>query len=169
MAIRTPVYQPTPSQWASAAIHLEQRKEWRTVRINGERYVVLQSGCSGRTYIARADAAGCSCLWYCKTLSQCSHMLAIYCAATLDELAEEQDRLDDEIDAAIAEVCSEISWDALRREMPACAAGCGSLADEGRQFCTDCSAKRARDERLAAARRRVMETIAPFTLNPLAE
>ena len=28
---------PTPSQWASAATHLERRADWRTIRIDGTR------------------------------------------------------------------------------------------------------------------------------------
>src|SRR3954470_645037 len=62
------------SQWASAATHLELRDEWRTVRIDGVRYVVLVSGRSGRVYHVRADAGGCRCRWYEKTRTMCSHM-----------------------------------------------------------------------------------------------
>lgn len=139
MAVRTPVYHPTPSQWASAATHLEQRSEWRTVRIDGTRYVVLVSGNSGRTYFVRADAAGCGCLWYAKTQEQCSHMLAVYLSATLDELAESTPVIE-----------------RLRALYPPCAAGCGAIT-EGNLFCDTCSAARERAERLAAARRRVVE------------
>ena len=79
---------PTASQWASAATHLERRAGWRTVRIDGTRYVVLTSGNSGRTYWVRAGARGCGCRWYQETGRRCSHMLALEFAATLDELAE---------------------------------------------------------------------------------
>jgi predicted nucleic acid-binding Zn finger protein len=80
---------PTTSRCASAACHLERRADWRTVRIDGTRYVVLTSGNSGRTYILRADAAGCSCPWYQRTGRRCSHMLALELAALEDELAEQ--------------------------------------------------------------------------------
>ena len=79
---------PTPSQWASAATHLERLADWRTIRIDGTRYVVLTSGNSGRTYWVRADAAGCGCRWYQETGRRCSHMLALELAALESELAE---------------------------------------------------------------------------------
>jgi hypothetical protein len=78
---------PTPSQWASAATHLERRADWRTIRIDGTRYVVLPSGNSGRTYILRADAAGCQCPWYARTGTRCSHMLAVELDVLERELA----------------------------------------------------------------------------------
>src|SRR5215207_3565831 len=80
---------PTASQWASAATHLERQADWRTIRIDAVRYVVLQSGNSGRTYILRADAAGCQCVWYQRTGQRCSHMLAVELAALESELAEQ--------------------------------------------------------------------------------
>lgn len=83
------VYQPTASQWASAATHLENRSEWRTVRLDGVRYVVLVSGNSGRVYMVRADARGCGCLWSQRAATPCSHRLAVELAATEDELAEQ--------------------------------------------------------------------------------
>ena len=79
---------PTASQWASAATHLEQRASWRTIRIDGTRYVVLTSGNSGRVYIVRADARGCGCRWSQRAATPCSHRLAVELAATLEELAE---------------------------------------------------------------------------------
>lgn len=97
-----PAYTATSAQWASATSHLELRSEWQTVRIGGVRYVILTSGTSGRVYHVRADAAGCLCRWYGRTLQQCSHMLAVELAALEDELREDaQDRLNDEIDGAI--------------------------------------------------------------------
>lgn len=80
----------TASQYASAALHLERRSEWRVVRISNVRYVALPSGTSGKTYLARADAAGCECRWYSSTGRQCSHMLALELAAMESELAAEQ-------------------------------------------------------------------------------
>jgi len=68
---------PSPSQCASAAMHLERRDDWRVVRIEGVRYVVVPSGRSGRVYLVRADAGGCACPWYTRTGRQCSHMLAL--------------------------------------------------------------------------------------------
>lgn len=85
----TTVYTPTASQLASAALHLERQSEWRYVRITGTRYVVIESGNSGRTYLVRADAAGCSCIWYTRTLTRCSHMLALELGALEDELREQ--------------------------------------------------------------------------------
>jgi hypothetical protein len=120
---------PTPSQWASAATHLEGREDWRSVRIEGVRYVVLTSGRSGRVYHVRADAAGCRCKWYEKTASQCSHMLAVELAALADELAERPA-------APIFERCR----------------ACGSLTDGPRRLCDDCAADQAR--RLDRAARR---------------
>ena len=79
---------PTASQWASAALHLERRPDWRYIRIDGVRYAVLASGNSGRTYQLRADAAGCSCCWYQKTGTTCSHMLALELDALEIELSD---------------------------------------------------------------------------------
>src|SRR5215211_6489217 len=63
------------SQWASASVHLELRNDpldgWRTVRIEGVRYVRMVSGTSGKVYLVRADARGCECRWYDKTAGLC--------------------------------------------------------------------------------------------------
>jgi hypothetical protein len=142
MAIQTTLYSPTPSQWASAAAHLDRRSEWRTYRVDGVRYVVLPSACSGKVYAVRAAADGCGCPFYTRTLNQCSHMLSVYLAATLDELAEDEE--------------APVSLKDLRNLFPPCAAGCGQVT-EGALFCEDCSAARERSERMAAARRRVVE------------
>lgn len=83
------VYQPTASQFASAIMHLDRRADWRTVRIDGTRYVSLLSGRSNHVYLVRASGDGCSCPWYANTLGQCSHMLAIQLDALEDELAED--------------------------------------------------------------------------------
>lgn len=96
MAVQAPVYQPTASQMASAATHLDMRNDpdprqrWANVRIAGVRYVSVTSGNSERKYLVRADADGCECVWYERTLTRCSHMLAVELAATLDELAAAQ-------------------------------------------------------------------------------
>jgi hypothetical protein len=85
----TTVYQTTsPVQWASAACHVEQRDDWRTIRVNGVRYVVLTSGTSGRIYHVRADATACDCRWYVATHKQCAHMLALELVAMADELQD---------------------------------------------------------------------------------
>lgn len=152
MAIQAPVYHPTPSQWASAAMHLNERDEWHTVRISGVRYISMKSGTSGRRHFVRADARGCDCLWSQRAATPCSHRLAVELAATEDELAEEQAR----IDAAIDEALGTISWDDLRASMPGCAGGCGNVT-EGNLYCDDCSATRERSERMAAARAKVLE------------
>lgn len=88
MAVQSPVYHPTPSQYAAAAMHLDNRDEWRYVRIAGQRYVALASGTSNHLYLVRADARGCACAWYQKTGQPCSHMLAVELAALEDELRE---------------------------------------------------------------------------------
>lgn len=129
------VYHPTASQYASAATHLERRGDWRTIRIDGTRYVVMASGNSGRTYILRADGAGCQCIWYQQTGTTCSHMLAVYLAATMDELAEEP------VTGA--------------RDIYTHCVDCGDLTELIR--CLECGARHERAERLAAARRRVVE------------
>ena len=139
--IQTQVYTATPSQWALAGMHLDRRSEWTFFRVNGERYVALPSGNSGKTYWVRADGAGCSCPFYSARLEQCSHMLSVYLDATMDDLAE-----------------APASLKSLRDTMPGCAGGCGNLV-EARDglWCDDCAAERERSERLAAARRRVVE------------
>jgi hypothetical protein len=136
MAVRAPVYTATPSQWASAAMHLDRQSEWVTFRVSGVRYVALPSGNSGRTYWVRASADGCSCPWYTRTLEQCSHMLAVYAQATEQELAE-----------------APLMADLYRR----CArVGCETLC-EGTTLCDECSAMAERSERMAAARASVLE------------
>lgn len=140
-------YTPTASQWASASVHLENRDDpingWRTVRLAGIRYVRMVSGTSGKVYLVRADARGCECRWYERTLATCSHMLALELAALQDDIVE----------TAASAV---IPLKSYRDLYPSCAAGCGQIT-EGNAFCDDCSAKREREERMAAARRRVVE------------
>lgn len=84
----TTIATPSPAQWASAACHFEQRADWRVVRIEGDRYVVLTSATSGAVHYVRADAKGCDCRWYQRTGRQCSHGLAVELAALAEELAE---------------------------------------------------------------------------------
>lgn len=76
MAIQM-IGQGSPSQQASAVAHLSRRDEWRSVRMNGTRYVVIPSARSGKVYTVRADATGCSCPGYAKGLPVCAHMLAV--------------------------------------------------------------------------------------------
>lgn len=76
MAIQT-IGQGSPSQQASAEQHLSRRDEWRSVRVNGTRYVVLPSATSGKVYTVRADGRGCSCPAYTRGLAVCSHMLSV--------------------------------------------------------------------------------------------
>lgn len=145
-------YQPTASQFAAAHMHLDRRSEWRGVRIAGERYVILPSGRTDHVYTVRADAAGCSCPWSLRTGTECSHRLAVYLAATEDHLAD----MIDDIDAAIAEAFVRLVD--MRAELPGCAGGCGQIVPQSNLlFCDDCSAARERQERMAAARRRVVE------------
>lgn len=96
--MQSTVYSPTTSQWASATSHMDLRSEWQTVRIGGVRYVILTSGTSGRVYHVRADATGCLCRWYERTLQQCSHMLSVELAALEDDLIEARN---EDIDAEI--------------------------------------------------------------------
>jgi hypothetical protein len=123
----------TPSQYASAAIHLERRAEWRTVRIDGERYVSLTSGQSNRVYLARADAAGCSCIWNQQTGTTCSHMLAICLAALEDELRETM--------PAPRTTYADL--------FPPCRA-CGDLTDAADRLCDRCATDREWEARRAA-------------------
>ena len=79
---------PTASQLASATAHLERRADWRYYRVDGVRYVALQSASSGKAYSVRADARGCSCVFYELTGRTCSHCYAVELAALEDELYE---------------------------------------------------------------------------------
>lgn len=142
MSIQQQVYTATPSQFASAAMHLDRQSEWTWFRVNGDRYVALPSGNSGKTYWVRAAADGCSCPFYANTLGQCSHMLSVYLQATEDELEQEY-------------VIGSASLKAMRDLYPPCAAGCGAIT-EGNLFCDECSASRARSARLAAGRAKVL-------------
>lgn len=83
------VYQPTASQYASAASHLDRSSDWRHFWIDDTRYVSLTSGCSGKRYTVRADARGCSCLWSQKTGAPCSHRVALELAALEADLVEQ--------------------------------------------------------------------------------
>lgn len=139
MAIQQRSY--TPSQEASAAMHLDRAAEWVTFRVNGERYIALPSGNSGRTYWVRATADGCSCLYYERTGRQCSHMLAVERNAMLEELAEP----------------APVTMHDLRILLPGCAGGCGAIT-EGNLYCDECSAQRERAQRMAAARAKVLES-----------
>lgn len=135
---------PSPSQYASAACHMERMSEWRYVRIAGERYAVIPSGVSGHTYLCRADAAGCSCLGYVKTGRRCSHMLSLELAALEQELADEaahQDALDwlTEMTPTVAPT----RYDSL---YPACRV-CGDLCE--RDLCDRHASDAAYRERLA--------------------
>lgn len=134
-----PVYTtPTPSMWASASTHLEHRIEH--IRIDGIRWAVVTSGNSGRVYRLPADASWCPCKWNTETRTRCSHMLSVELQATMDELRSEPVP----------------SFERFRDLYPSCAAGCGQVT-EGNTFCEDCSARREREDRLAAARQRVVE------------
>jgi hypothetical protein len=118
------------SQWASAAAHLDLRADWRTVRIDGVRYVVLTSGNSGRVYHVRADAGGCKCRWYEKMATRCSHALAVELAA-----------LEDELSAAPA-------W-TVSASFPSCRV-CGEATDGARRLCDRCCAEQTRRLEIAS-------------------
>lgn len=132
MAVQTRAYTPTASQWASAATHLEQRSEWRTVRIDGVRYIVLVSGNSGRVYMVRADGRGCGCLHSQRAATPCSHRIAVDLAALEDELRES---------AATSTVVPLMT----NRELyPGCAAGCGELVERRGERCYPCLSNETR-------------------------
>ena len=133
---------PTVSQFASAAMHMELRSEWCTVRINGERYVRLESGSSGHVYLLRADARACACAWYEKTGEQCSHMLALELAALEDELRE---------------TASDVvpSLHSYRDLFPGCVGGCGELVERQAEFCYRCLAQRTYDMDQQSKRERI--------------
>lgn len=124
----------TPSQEASAASHLDRQGEWRFYRVDGVRYVALQSGNSGRVYHVRASADGCSCLFYERTGRTCSHMLAVERSAMLEELVEQPARRPSYADL-----------------FPKCRT-CSDLVDRAGESCYACASNEAR--RLDDARRR---------------
>lgn len=82
----TTSYQPTPSQWASAAMHLDRRSDWRYFRVDGVRYVALPSGRSEHVYRLPVDGTTCDCEWSKRGYPLCSHKLAMELAATEDDL-----------------------------------------------------------------------------------
>lgn len=139
MAIQQTVYQPTASQYASAAMHLET--PINHIRIDNVRYAIVTSGNSDRVYWLPADGSSCPCIWWEKTRTTCSHLLALELQATMDELAEQPHTFAD-----------------YRAMYPGCAAGCGQIVDSSRQtFCDDCAAIQEREQRMTAARARVVE------------
>ncbi len=123
---------PTPSQRASAALHLERRADWRTVRIDGTRYVVLPSGRSAHVYTVRGDAAGCSCPWYQRTGQRCSHMLALELAGTQPAPAPRT------------------ALERLHAIFLPCKGGCGDLAETRDGFCDRCASDAEWQARRAA-------------------
>ncbi len=96
---------------------------------------------------------GCTCKGH-RRRGICAHVEAVRI------WEQEQARLDAEIDAAIAEALGEVpSLKSLRDLYPPCAGGCGQIIESNLLWCDDCSAARERAEKLAAARRRVMEEV----------
>ena len=144
MQAQTKTTTPTASQYAAAASHLDMRSDpdplqrWANVRIDGVRYVSVTSGNSGRKYLVRADANGCECVWYERTLTRCSHMLSVELAALEDELAEQPAPMTrGRYESLFAGRCSR----------------CHELHEErGQQLCDACSSDAAYQERLAAKR-----------------
>jgi hypothetical protein len=143
MQAQPTVYHPTASQFAAATSHLDMRSDpdplqrWANVRIDGVRYVSVTSGNSGRKYLVRADAAGCACVWYQRTLTRCSHMLAVELAALEDELTEQPAPMTrSRYESLFAGRCSR----------------CHELHDERGSMCERCSSDAAYQERLAAKR-----------------
>lgn len=142
----------TASQYASAAMHLEMRGDWRTIRIDNVRYVVLVSGTSGRVYWVRADAGArsCRCIWSENSTTPCSHRLAVDLAATEDELREGLASLDA---TAFADYLTATYAPLFSR----CAGGCGDSVEVTGERCWACLSEQTRRETMAAARARVLK------------
>jgi SWIM zinc finger len=138
MALNSIAPMPTVAQYASAALHLDRRSSWRTVRLDGTRYVIVTSGSSGHVYWVRADAAGCSCAWYLRTGRQCSHMLALELEALEAELEAQQFEswLSDALGPPQAPV--KASYEDL---FPACR-DCGDLSETRDGYCDRCASDR---------------------------
>jgi hypothetical protein len=138
---------PTASQYASASTHLEQPITY--VRTNGIRYAVVTSGTSGRVYQVRADASACAdhCIWWTRTRTQCSHMLAVELSALESELWQAQ------VDVALGPQSKpRASYDEL---FPACREGCGELVDGLDGRCNRCASDREWEERRTVQRQRI--------------
>jgi hypothetical protein len=129
---------------ASAATHLELRDDpingWRTVRIAGVRYVRMVSGNSGKVYLVRADARGCECCWYTKTLTACSHMVALDLAALEADITESAEQ-------------APVPLMTYRDLFPGCIAGCGELVERQNERCYRCQSNEV--YRLDQQRKRV--------------
>jgi hypothetical protein len=92
----------------------------------------------------RVTTVACTCPDYLDWSNICKH---VRCMVILEQQAQQ-------IDAAAPSLIS------LRDLYPACAAACGQIVPQSNLlWCDDCSAARERSERLAAARRRVVEAL----------
>ena len=124
---------PSASQIASSRVHLERRAEWRTVRVDGVRYVKLPSGRSGALYTVRADGKGCSCKWYQQTGGTCAHMLAVREAANHDALDAWLSEPVEPMPADRPKVKPLLTYDQI---VPACAQdGCNDLPEPRERYC----------------------------------
>jgi hypothetical protein len=135
MMAQQTVYQPTASQYASAATHLET--PIHHIRIDGQRFAIVTSGNSDHVYWLPADGTSCPCIWWETTRTTCSHLLALELAALEQELAE-------------APVMADLYTRCAR-------VGCGELT-EGTRLCDEDAAIEERGQRMAAARARVVES-----------
>lgn len=154
----------TPTAYtASAYVEREARKllqgrqAWAWVRNQetGAAFVAVPSG--SRVYQVHPFGASCTCeatqVWNAPT---CKHRRAVVLANQEDELAAmlaaiSSPRCPDGPPEPPAPSLSE-----MRILFPGCAGGCGNLADDGRQFCSECAAVRERSQRMAAARAAVL-------------
>lgn len=128
---------PSASQLASARCHLEARASWTYYRVNGVRYVAIQSATSGKTYQVRADGKGCSCRFYEVHKALCSHAVAVIEAANQDALSE---YLADAADALLEEYDSQ-QQQATATTWRACKKQCGALLppEDTRPLCSHCA------------------------------
>lgn len=79
---------PTPSQLASAQLHLSRRDQWRYARNTrtGKAFIVMPSSDGKRVYYVGRDGRGCTCEG-ARRYPICSHQLAAREAAHHDALA----------------------------------------------------------------------------------
>lgn len=139
-----------------------------TSKVTGQRFYVVPATKPLTAHWTAVDGSGCTCIGFNRR-GTCTHAIAA-------RMRAEQQEFDRRLAAITAPRCPEgpedapvptlrASYDTLYR---ACQTpGCLDITEDGR-FCGFCCARETR--RLdAESRAAVFATIAPFTLNPLAE